>query len=134
MNGSQYAAGGTMGPVTAGMTVTVSYTPGRVTFAYSNGRTATANWSSTSGDACPALAARAIGWKFEGHWLQYSGSTYVPRATTTSAVKYVSILLLLLIFLLIRPHSFLYSSSSLLLRLRVVFALSFFFFLFLCLF
>ena len=100
VNGSQYAAGGTMGPVTAGMTVTVSYTPGRVTFAYSNGRTATANWSSTSGDACPALAARAIGWKFEGHWLQYSGSTYVPRAKTTSAVKYVSILLLLLIFCL----------------------------------
>ena len=89
VNGSQYNSAPAMGAVTAGMTVTVSYTPGRVDFAYSNGRTASANWTSTSGDACPALAARALGWKFEGHWLQYGGSTYVPRPTTTS-VKYVT--------------------------------------------
>ena len=35
VNGKHYAAGGTMGPVTVGMIVTVSYTPGQVTFAYS---------------------------------------------------------------------------------------------------
>ena len=94
VNGQAYGAAAAMGAVTAGMTVTVSYTPGQVTFSYSNGRTATASWTSASGDACPSLAARAVGWKFQGHWLPYGGTTAaVPTSTSqASVVKYVNVL------------------------------------------
>jgi len=86
LNGSPSPVAG-IGVVTKGHVITVSYTPGQVTFHHSNGPTTSVVWTSQSGDAAPALAARAIGWKFEGYRLPYAGTSSVMPPPISPAVK-----------------------------------------------
>ena len=76
-------SGTSIGAVNKGDKITVIRTPGNVTFQHSNGKTATVPWNPPSSRSSPALAARALGWKFKGNWV--SGTLPPPKPVVNCA-------------------------------------------------